>query len=178
MADKKAQVWVETVIYTLIGLSVIAVILTVVTPQIEKIKDRGVIQQTEAAMTNLDQAISSVGEYAAGSIKYVNLKISKGSLQIDGQNDVIRYVLDNTVLELSQNGTDIKDGDITIRTDQRGSKFRITLTLNYSSKMNLTYQNKEDLKTLSPSSVEYKISLENVGDNAVSENPHINFGVG
>jgi len=37
---KRAQVWVETVIYTLIGLSIMGVVLAVAIPKINETKDK------------------------------------------------------------------------------------------------------------------------------------------
>ena len=42
---KKSQVWVETVIYTLIGLSIIGILLAVLKPTVESTKDRLMIEQ-------------------------------------------------------------------------------------------------------------------------------------
>ena len=53
-----AQVWVETVIYTLIGLVLIAVVLSAALPQIENIKDKETIKQTIVALNLLNQKIA------------------------------------------------------------------------------------------------------------------------
>ena len=54
---KKGQVWIETVVYTLIGLSIIAIILTMAMPQIDKMKDKSVVEQTATALNELDKKI-------------------------------------------------------------------------------------------------------------------------
>ena len=73
----KAQVWVETAIYTLIGITIIAILLATLTPQIDKIKDKGIIQQTIDAMNVLDNKISEVSQ-SPGSVGVVKLTIGKG----------------------------------------------------------------------------------------------------
>ena len=42
---KRGQIWVETVIYTLIGLTIIGLLLAVSKPQIDKQKDKALIEQ-------------------------------------------------------------------------------------------------------------------------------------
>ena len=42
----KAQVWVETAVYTIIGLAIIGIILAIANPSIQRYKDNAVIEQT------------------------------------------------------------------------------------------------------------------------------------
>lgn len=174
---KNAQVWVETVVYTLIGLGVIATILTIATPQIEKIKDKGIIQQTESAMNDLSRTIAEVEESAAGNVRQVNLRLSKGALKIDGVNDSLNYALENTRLQFSEPGLNVKDGEINIRTDKFGARYKISLGLDYKDRINITNNKADEVKTLNPGGVEYKIYIENVGDNAIPDKPHLDFQV-
>ena len=57
---KKGQVWIETVVYTLIGLSIIAIILTMAMPQIDKMKDKSVVEQTATALNELKSQLRSM----------------------------------------------------------------------------------------------------------------------
>ena len=43
---KKGQIWVETVIYTLIAFAMIGLALSFVKPKIDEIQDRGIIEQS------------------------------------------------------------------------------------------------------------------------------------
>jgi len=101
--SKHSQVWVETSIYTLIGLTLIAVVLTVALPQIEKIKDRETIKQTIVALNLLNQKITETRE-APSSTRIYDLFLSKGKIEIDCEKDIISYTLENTRLEFSQIG--------------------------------------------------------------------------
>ena len=58
--SKVAQVWVETAIYTLIGLTIIAIVMSVATPQIEKMKEKAIIGQTLEAMNHLNNEIIKI----------------------------------------------------------------------------------------------------------------------
>ena len=58
--NKKGQVWVETVIYTLIGLAVIGLLLAVAKPKIDQMKDRALIDQAVEAMEAINSKIYEV----------------------------------------------------------------------------------------------------------------------
>lgn len=173
---KKAQIWIETAIYTVIGLTIIAILLTVVTPQIEKTKDSGIVKQTSTAMNIIDNKISEIGQ-SAGNIRIIDFKISKGKLEINSQEDFIRYSLENTKLELSQPGEEIRNGNIYMKTEKKGSKFDIFLTRYYNESLNITYAGIEENKVLQAGAVSYRIQIENVGDSLISGKTHIDFNI-
>ena len=94
--NKRGQIWVETAIYTLIGLIIIAIVLSIATPQIEKMKERAIIKQTITALNEFNNEIKNV-EQAAGSVKIVFFKITQGKLEIDSKQNKIIYTLENLV---------------------------------------------------------------------------------
>ena len=55
---KRSQVWVETVIYTLIGLAVIGILLAAAKPKIDEMRDKLVVEQTIDSMNSIDEKIS------------------------------------------------------------------------------------------------------------------------
>ena len=57
MIRKDGQVWVETVIYTLIGLAIIALVLTAALPKINAKKDEMMIEQSIEALGNIDSKV-------------------------------------------------------------------------------------------------------------------------
>lgn len=176
MLRKKSQIWIETVIYTLIGLTILAIVLSIAIPQIEKIKDREVIKQTTIALNVLNSKISSVEE-SRGSIGIVEFKIAKGRFEINADTNQIIYVLENTGLELSEVGGKVQEGDIFIETKKYGSKYNIFLSLNYSNSLNITNKLEKNTKTLQPSSSSYKIQIENLGFDEASQLINIDFNV-
>jgi type II secretory pathway pseudopilin PulG len=119
MLEKKGQVWIETVIYTLIGITIIAVVLAIVTPQINKTKDKNLIEQTLNAMNILSDSISEVEQTGAGNIRVVEFRVAKGRLEIDGLNNKIVYILEDTKLELSEVGQSISEGNVDILTEKK-----------------------------------------------------------
>ena len=178
---KKAQVWVETAVYTLIGLTIIGILLAIVTPQIEKIKDKSLVEQTITALNQLDTKIQET-EQTGGNIRIVDFKITKGTIEIIPDDLIestpakIIYTLENTKLELSQPDEEIQEGNIKIITEEFGARYKITLTLEYPN-LHLTYNNQDTPKILQPGSQPHKIKIENIGDQSVDENIHIDFNL-
>jgi len=171
---KRGQVWVETAIYTLIGLTVIAILISVASPQIEKIKNKGVVEQTIVALNTLDNKISEV-EQAPGNIRIVDFRIAEGSLEINSTNDLIKYTLENTRLELSEPGEEVREANMILKTEEYGSRFNIIIIREYSSKINITYGGAEKSKLLQAGTTPYKIQIENVGDIGPDDKTHIDF---
>jgi len=174
MFNKKAQVWVETVIYTLIGLSIIAIIFATAMPQIEKAQDRAVIEQTISALNVLDNKISEV-EQAPGNSRIINFKISKGKLEINAEKDSIKYILEDTKLELSEPDEEVKQGRIVLKTEKMPTRFKITLTMDYD--LDLINKNGESIKILQAGATPYKIVIENIDVLEDSQNTTIEFSI-
>lgn len=158
--SKRSQIWVETAIYTLIGLALIAVIITMANPQIQKIKDKTIIEQTLSAMNVLDNKILEV-QQSEGRIGKVVFKIAKGRLEINSVDDSIRYVFEDTNLELSEPGIEIKQGNIILKTEKSGARFNIILLMNYN--IDITNKNNEDTKILQEGATPYNLLIENKG---------------
>jgi len=162
---KKAQVWVETAVYTLIALIIISILLSLAYPQIEKIKDNSVIKQTIIALNVLDNKVIEVQEKGIGNVRKVDLKISKGFLEIDSENNEIIYTLEDTKLEYSEIDEEINQDNLIIKTEKFGGRYKITIKRTYNSDiLNITYDNEENLKTIYPGGTPYSIIIENKGE--------------
>ena len=163
---KRGQVWIETVIYTLIGLAVIGLLLAVARPKIEELKDKLVVEQSIDAMGVIDDKIYGV-QLAPGNQRTVDLKIGKGKLVIDSEGDRIYWVIDSKY-EATEPGLNVSMGALIVRTEV-ASPWRISLELNYG--VNITYNGKDEgVKELTAASVPYTIyirNLGNVGENTV-----------
>jgi hypothetical protein len=160
--SKLAQVWIETAIYTLIGLTIIAILLAVANPQIDKIKDKGMVNQATDALNTLDSKVLDVSQ-SVGSVAVPNIKVGKGKFIINSSNDSIGYVLSNSILQYSQIGFPIKEGNFIVETEKSGNKFNIFITRYYSG-VNITYNGSDSLdKYLEAGPVPYKIRMENKG---------------
>jgi|TARA_B100001971_G_C18130016_1_gene504294 uncharacterized protein (UPF0333 family) len=164
MFNKRGQVWIEVVIYTLIALILIGAVLAFVTPKIEEIKDKAIIEQSIAMMQNIDKIITSV-EGVAGNKRIIDLGIKKGTLKIDAQKDEIIFEIKSEYI-YSQPGEQINIGDIIALTEKTGSLNKITLTSNYSE-YDLTYDGENESKLITHSSTPYKLSIKNKGETII-----------
>jgi hypothetical protein len=78
-SSKRGQIWVETVIYTLIGLSLIGLVLAIVTPKINDYRDRTVIDQTIESLNLFDEKVGEVLG-APGNARVVEFRMKRGNL--------------------------------------------------------------------------------------------------
>ena len=128
---KGGQVWVETVIYTLIGLAVIGILLAVAKPKIDEMKDSATIEQSIQVMDLVNEKIHAVRS-APGNRRVVDLKIGKGKFVVDNANDAIYWVIDNSRVEYSQVGEWVPiSGHMKVMTEE-ANPYTITLNMTYS----------------------------------------------
>jgi len=172
--SKLAQVWVETAVYTLIGLTIIAILLAIITPQIDKMKDRTIIENTVTALEEINSKILDASG-TAGNVRLIDLKLAKGTLTIDPSNDELIYTLENTRLELSESGEELKEGNLFLKTEKTGSRFKIILTLPYDN-IDLTFNNQDITdKTLQQGAIPYNLKIENMGE--LNTKPNIDLNI-
>ena len=160
--SKTAQVWIETVVYTLIGLAIIGTILAVVTPKIVQMNDKLTITQTIDSMNRLNEQIREALS-AVGSQREILLNVKKGEYFIDAPGDRIYYYLKGTGYMYSQPNVSITQGDIKVLTTEKpGKKYDISLMLNYSA-YNITYNGEDKNRTLTSAPTAYRMIIVNQG---------------
>jgi len=158
--DKRGQVWVETVIYTLIGLAIIGLVLAAALPKINETKDKVAIEQSIEGLGLIDDKITEVVNKGVGNRRVVDLEIKKGVLTIDPINDAIRWTLDSDYA-YSQPGTTVSLGRLNVTTKEGGSPLEVVLELNYG--FDIMYESDDSFpKDLSSAAVPYVFSIENV----------------
>ncbi|MBT6955792.1 hypothetical protein HN997_00690 [archaeon] len=156
---KKGQVWVETVIYTLIGLAVIGLLLAVAKPKIDQMKDRALIDQAVEAMEAINGKIYEV-QRAPGNRRVVDLKIGKGTFIIDSEKDMISWVIDSSY-EYSEAGVDVSLGTMIVRT-RESSPWEVTLEISYG--IDLKYDDEtEGIREFEAAPSAYPLNIYNVG---------------
>ncbi|MEM3091338.1 MAG: hypothetical protein QXU39_01625, partial [Candidatus Pacearchaeota archaeon] len=173
-SGKKAQIWIETVIYTLIAFTLIGLVLAFAKPKIEEIRDKSIIEQSIKVLENIDLIIRTMG--GPGNQRAINLVISKGTLNIDGSNDTIFFKIESTY-RYSEPGRNINLGNIIVHTTQIGKINEVTLTRSYKDEYNLTFQNMHQIGQIPKASTPYKILITNNGTFDSSGKPIINIGV-
>ncbi|MEK6873796.1 MAG: hypothetical protein AABW91_03045 [Nanoarchaeota archaeon] len=165
--NKTGQVWVETVVYTLIGLVLIGTILAFATPAIQKQKNKSIITSTINSMNEFDNQILSIKRAGIANTRNFDFLISDGKVTIDSINDKIIFNIPNSKYVYSEPGAKIpiSGTNMDVMTTQVGDKYEITLTLDYSvkTKINITYEGEEQSKILNPASTPYSLVVENKG---------------
>lgn len=161
--QKRGQVWVETMIYTLIAFALIGTVLAFVKPKIEEMQDRGVIDQSILMLKEIEEIISDIDQSGVGNKRGMDIKIKAGELVIDSDNDKLIFELESNT-EYSESGISINDGNIKVLTSVKGSLNKITLTLNCNL-YNITFQEKDIPKILSKDTDSYDLYITNKGGN-------------
>ena len=161
----RGQVWIETVIYTLIAFVMIGLVLSYARPKIQEIQDQAIIKQSTDMMKQIDETIMNIG--APGNQRVLELGIKEGTLNIDGETDRIFFQLDskNMYSDVGSDGkgVDIKDGDIIVHTQKKSGYYNVTLTTDYSKNYDIRFQGDDILKGLSKASNPYKVLILNSG---------------
>ena len=93
--SKKGQIWIETVLYTLIAFILIAAVLAFVKPKIQEIQDKTIIVQSISAMEEINSLVTDVAIAGVGNKRTLQLKIEKGNLEIDGTNEKIVFEIES-----------------------------------------------------------------------------------
>lgn len=163
MRNKKGQVWIETVLYTLIGISLIGLVLAFITPKINDAKDRAVVEQTINSLSAFDEKMNAAFEIT-WSRRVLDFTIKRGSLYIDAEKDEIIFEVDDLSKPYSELGANITLGRITITSLRNQKTSSAILRLNYAERINITYDGLDNKnEKFTPAATPYRFSLENVG---------------
>lgn len=160
---KKGQIWVETVLYTLIGLALIGLVLAFVTPRIQKAKDELVVEQTIESLNVFDEKINAILEGGAGNVRNIDFTMRQGEFVIYPRDDEIRFVLKNLKKPYSEPGEHIEIRRMDLLTEEEQKTFSVTLTLSYEDIADLTYDGGNAEKQFNAASTPYRFSIENKG---------------
>ena len=166
MFKKNAQIWVETVIYTLIGLAIIGLLLSIIKPAIEKKQDQILIDTSFEMMSNIQSTVDEVRYYGIGNTRNVDVKIKKGELEINPAEDSIKFLIESKY-EYSQLDLIINKGRINILTKEKGKLYDVSLILNYSDILNLTWNDKENPYILRPAPAPYTLYATNIDNKRI-----------
>ncbi len=161
---KRGQIWVETVIYTLIGLALIGVVLAIITPKINQSRDRIIVEQSIASLNAFDDKIKEVIDNGQGNRRIIReFTLKKGDLIIGGPGDEITLLLKDLSKPYSEPGVRIDIGNVIVMSEVQGKNAMVYLILNYSTVINLTFDNKDVLKKFNPATIPYSFTIDNIG---------------
>ncbi len=169
---KRGQVWVETMVYTLVAFVLIATVLFFVKPKVEEMQDQALIEQSLKVMKYFDSTILELTQGVSGNKREIEIGIKKGTLKIDGINNKIIFEMESKY-EYSEPGKTFVESSLNILTDKVGDENKITISKQYSN-YNLTFNNADESKLISASSTPYTIFVSNKGDSPIVINFEIN----
>lgn len=158
---KKGQVWIETVLYTLIGLTLIGIALGLIMPRINEAQDRALVNQAINSLSDVDEKISEVLERGSGNIRQAQFLMKRGELYVNSSSDEIVLVLSELDVLYSEPGVEIASGRVKIVSEEGQKTSTTYLKVSYSA--NLTYQGEDGTKKFSPAATPYTLSIENKG---------------
>ncbi len=161
--NKRGQIWVETVIYTLVGLAIIGIVLSVAQPKINAKKCEVIIDQAIEALGNMDNKINSVVGSSPGNKRIIDLKVGKGEIVIDMNDDDIIWKIDSCV-KYSEEYIEIPIGNIIVKTVPDGSEWDVTLKIDYNYELQFGDQN-AGTKSFFGAVTPYRLTVENGGQN-------------
>ncbi len=173
MKSSKGQVWVETVIYTLIAFTMIGLSLAFIKPRIDDIQDKAIIEQSISILEEINSIVKELGLKDPGNQRVVEIGLREGSLTIDSRNDSLKFESTGEH-EFSEPGENIQIGNVNVLTEKVGELYKINLNVTYSS-YNLTFDNSETSKILSSSPSPYKILISRKSNSGST--PQINLEV-
>lgn len=158
---KRGQVWIETVIYTLVGLALIGLVLGVVTPRINEYRDKAVIEQTISVMNSIDSVIKAIST-DPGNARVIDVRIKEGTISVDSDNEKISYLLEDSDIVYSEEGITTQIGNIDVLTSKVGNRVDVMLSLDYSGRFDI-FEEANSERIFAPSPVPYRFRFENIG---------------
>ena len=161
--SKSGQVWVETVVYTLVGLAVIGLLLAVAKPKIDSIRDKMVIEQSMDALNTFSDTIFKV-QRAPGNRRVVDLKVSQGKMVFDLDHDMINWSLPSDY-QFSQPDVIVPIGSLNVltKTGGSGSDWLVVLSMSYA--IDLQYgEQTTGVKEINSAPMPYSLKVENLGE--------------
>ncbi len=158
---KKGQVWIETVVYTLIAFAILGAILGFAKPKIEQLQDKSIIEQSIKMLGDIDSTIEEI-QTASGNKREIELTIKKGALNVDALNNQIIFEIESKYT-YSEPEIPITKGNIIILNNKIGKINKIHATINYAEKYNLTFADEDKSEKLAKSSAPYKLFISNEG---------------
>ncbi len=160
MIKRRGQVWIETVLYTLIGIALIGVVLAFVMPKINDQKDKLFVEQTIQSLDSFDQKINTILQ-APGNVREINFGMKQGEFHINSTDDKLVFVIPGLGKPYSEPGIDISVGRINVRTEERQDEYDVSLKISYSE--NITYALSDENRKFDPASVPYRFTVTNEG---------------
>jgi hypothetical protein len=157
---KQGQVWIETVLYTLIGLALIALVLAFVIPKVTVQKDKLAVDQAITALNDFDERINDVLK-APGNVRTISLNVKRGTFLVNGTGDYLSFYIADLSTPYSQANVPVQVGRVTVLSKKLQKGASVLLTINYAE--DITYDKKDEFHKFAEAAIPYKFLIENLG---------------
>jgi len=173
LRKNKGQIWIETVLYTLIGLALIGIVLAIITPRINESKDRSIVEQSITTLNLIDSKINEVVEGGGGNVRNIDsLTLKRGELYINASNNSISIEISDLTSPYSQVGVAINFGRTKVLTRENGRYYSVKISIEYG--FDLKYDGTNNVKKFTSASLPYRLSIENIEDSGGNSYLNIN----
>ncbi|MBS3088344.1 hypothetical protein J4402_01035 [Candidatus Pacearchaeota archaeon] len=165
---KSGQIWIETVLYTLIGLALIGISLAIITPRINAARDKLLVEQTIESLGILDGKIDEVARNGHGNKRVVEEFImKKGEMYINTNENKIIFNLTGLSKPYSEPGASINKSRVEIISWNTKKGAVASLTLNYKNIVIIDTEDSgaNEIKKFNAAATPYRFSIENMGKN-------------
>ena len=159
----RGQVWIETVLYTLIGLTLMGLALGFVMPKINEARDRALVEQAISSLSDFDGKINEVIQTGTGNVRQTEFLMKKGEIYINSSHDEILMTISGLTKLYSEDGVEIDIGRIKVKSELGQKTSTVYLRAVYSSNVNLTYKGRDEGRKFTPASTPYNFFIENKG---------------
>ena len=176
MENKLGQIWIETALYLLIGISLIGIFLAFATPKIQEQKDKVFFESSLESMRDLDNAILELRRTGVGNQKKVDFLIRQGQLRIEadnsaeGDDDALVLIVDESKYAASEVGSptsvDVPGTNLEVFTQKHGDGYRIEISRYFDEDVfDLTYgsSGEDILREFNYAPTPYTFILKNMG---------------
>jgi|SRR3989338_3694327 len=170
---KGGQIWIETAIYTLIGLALIGMVLGFAMPKIKQAQEKIIVEQSYNSLKSMDTIIRDVVNQGAGNRRQYELIFKKGKFTIDQQKNIISFTVPELSKAYSQPGINVSLGNIKLLTTAGKKDFTTVLRIEYGGYADIIVKNAANTKEYSPAPTPYKIFVFNNGTGKPSGLPGI-----
>jgi len=158
MVNKKAQVWIETVVYTLIAFVILGAVLAFAKPKIQELQDKAILEDSIDMLNQIDDVVKMV-EVTEGNKREIEIGIKRGELLLNQDKDSLIFNLRTRYL-YSEPGTKYKKGEFNVLTTPlAGKEYSVAITREYNS----TIYSLSGFKRLGASSSSYNLLISNEG---------------
>ncbi len=186
----QGQIWVESVLYTLIGLTLIGLTLAIVYPRIAESRDRAVVEQSIEVLNVFDTKINEVLLRGEGNVRSIpEFTLRRGEFSIDAGNNILILTIRGLRKPYSEVNKDISIGNVHVKTSLVKKNYDVELKVDYTPSADIVYgcvppsssltpaadcklltsqggANKV-IKTLNVASRPYAFSIENIGADGI-----------